>query len=292
MKYRKSAAAVFVAASALLSGCDSDRLAQFGNFAAAGTAYVASFHTLTKDAGSAFIAADSAFFIAARAASPPQSTATLAADDVVDKNILANLQKLDAHADVLASLFTAIAALTDGKASAASVTSVNALIDSLNAWNPQIEKLKFGGKTVKDYAGTVTSFIVTRYEVHSLNKLLQERASIINRALTLQVAAVKLLSDVLETSLSASLEAQEKTKVLAPFLAPGSLPASWASDREAYIRQNVVLASANAAEAAIKTLQADFALLIQDPKAKIDWKTLLDEIGKMASYVAAVEASK
>ena len=58
MKYRKSAAAVFVAASALLSGCDSDRLAQFGNFAAAGTAYVASFHTLTKDAGSAFIAAD------------------------------------------------------------------------------------------------------------------------------------------------------------------------------------------------------------------------------------------
>jgi hypothetical protein len=295
---RFAVAAVLAAAMLLSSGCDSDRLAQFGNFAAAGTAYVASFHTLTKDAGSAFIAADSATFITARAqavptaASAPQTITMIASDDVVLKNYLGSLQALDAHADVLASIFTAIAALTNGKASAATVTSVNALIDSLNTLNPQIEKVNFGGKSVKDYAGTATSFVVTRFEVHSLNKLLEERAPVIDRALALQVAAVTALSDQLKTSLSASLESQEQTKVLTPYVSPGSLPASWAADREAYIRQNVVLSSASSAQAAIKTLRADFGTLVQDPKATIDWKTLLDLIGKMASYVAAAEATK
>jgi hypothetical protein len=281
------------------AGCDSDRLAQFGGFAAGCTAYVTTFHSLTQEVGTAFIAADSAASIVAREAAGDDNLKLhaadymkqIAADDVSLKTYLATLQTLDEHASLLGSYCAAITALTDGKASAATVTSIDGLVDSINQFNPAIEKASFAGQTVKSFLGTATAPVVAHFEVRALSQNLARWAPVIDKALALQEAAVAALSAQLQDSLKASLQVQETATVLTPYVTPGPLPGSWAANREAYIRQNVVLQSADSAKKAVTTLHADFRTLVADKDAKIDFATLMQDIGKMAGFAAAVKSS-
>ena len=283
-----------------LVGCDTDRLAQFGSFAAAGTAYVTTFQTFTAGAGSAFIAADSATFVKARTnqddahlvANAKVLRAALAEDDKTLKAYLSNLQKLNAHANLLGAYFAAMTQLTNGKASAATVTSMNSLLDSINTFNPEIEKASFAGKNVKDFLGVATQLVVTHYEVKELDEQLKKSAPVIDRALTLQQAAVEAISAQLSDSLSASLQLQESANVLDPYVTPGPLPSAWIASREAYIRQNVMLQSADGADAAIKSLHTAFTQLATDKSSTINFAKLYSDIGTMAGYAAAAQASQ
>jgi len=285
-------------ASTVLSGCDKDRLGQFGSFAAAGTAYVTTFQTFTADAGSAFISADSATLIVARNQAGNQIAANasfylknIAADDLTLQDYLANLQKLNAHAALLGAYFAAITQLTDGKASAATVADLDSLVDSINTFNPAIEKASFAGKGVKDYLGIVTTPIVAHFEVKALDAQLVKAAPVIDRALSLQEAAVTAIGAQMKDSLSASLQVQESTNVLNPYVAAGPLPTSWVANRESYLRKNVNLQSADSAKAAITSLHKAFAQLISNKKSTINFASLMGDIGTMAGYAAAVKSS-
>lgn len=291
---------VTLVATLYLVGCDTDRLAQLGAFAAAGTAYVTTFQTFTATAGSAFIASDSATFVKARSnqddAHLTQNAkilrASIAQDDATLKAYLANLQKLNAHAQLLGAYFAAITQLTDGKASAATVTSMNSLVDSIDKYNPEIEKASFAGKNVKDFIGPITQLAVTHYEVKALDEQLKHAAPVIDKALTLQQAAIEALSTQLKDSLSASLQLQESSDVLDPYVTPGPLPVTWIASREAYIRQDVTLQSADCADAAIKSLHAAFTKLATDKTSRIDFAKLYSDIGSMAGFTAAAQASQ
>ncbi len=299
MNRRKLTAHVALLTTLSLIGCDTDRLAQFGAFAAAGTAYVAIFQTFTADVGSAFIAADSATFVKARtnqdAAHLAENArilrADLAQDDKTLKAYLSNLQKLNAHANLLGAYFAAMTQLTNGKASAAAVTSLNSQLDSINTFNPEIEKVSFAGKNVKDFIGLPTQLVVTHYEVKALDKQLKMSAPVIDRALTLQQAAIEALSAELNDSLSASLQLQESANVLDPYVTPGPLPSAWIANREAYIRKEVILESADGAVAAIKSLHTAFTQLATDKSSTINFGKLYSDIGTMAGYAAAAQAS-
>ena len=217
--------------------------------------------------------------------------ASLVQDDQTLKEYLANLQKLDAHAKLLGEYFASITSLTNGKASAATVTSLDALVDSINTFNPQIEKASFAGKNVKDFLAPVTQLAVAHYEVKALDKQLEHAAPVIDKALSLQQAAVEALTAQLSDSLSASLQLQESSKVLDPYLKPGALPSNWAAEREAYLRQDVTLQTANCADEAIKSLHKAFTQLTTDKNSKIDFRKLLTDIGTMAGFTAAANSS-
>lgn len=285
--------------SFLMAGCDSTRLSQFGTFAAAGIAYVTAFHTFTADAGSAYIATDSATLIVARnQLSAEQLNASKIAfrsnavrQDKQSKEYITNLQKLDVHASLLGAYFAAIIQLTDGKASDSTVTSVNSLADAINAFNPEIENVKFGDKNVKDYLGSIVPLVVDHFAVKRLNEDLNRNAKIIDRALSLQDAAVAAISDQMKSALAASLEVRESTDVLNPYLTPGQLPDTWPSSRERFIRADVTLASADSAKAAISSLHQAFRDLLANKSAAVDFGTVLSDIGQMAGYAAAVKAN-
>lgn len=295
---KKPVLAMVLIASMALSGCDTTRLSQFGSFAAAGTAYVTTFQTFTADAGSAFISADSATLIVARNQAGNQISTNaafyeknIAADDVTLQQYLANLQKLNAHAALLGAYFAAITQLTNGKASAATVTDLDSLVDSINTFNPEIEKASFAGKNVKDYLGAVTNLVVAHFEVKALDAQLAKAAPVIDKALSLQEAAVKAIGAQMKDSLAASLQVQESTNVLTPYVTAGPLPTSWAANREAYLRENLNLQSADSAETAITSLHKAFTELVTNKQPTINFASLMSDIGKMAGYAADVKAA-
>jgi hypothetical protein len=298
MTRRKLPIALALVICTLLSGCDSDRLAQFGAFASAGTAYVTTFHTFTADVGSAYISADSATLMVARTQAGAGVTANagvfrknVADEDIALKDYLANLKKLDEHAALLGAYFAAVTQLTNGKASSSTVTSIDGLVDSINKFNPEIEKASFGGKNVKDYIGIVAPLVVDHFEVKALNEELIKAAPVIDKALSLQEAAVAALSDQMKSSLAASLQVREAKDVLDPYVAAGALPSSWSASREAYIRQNLILDSADSAKSAVTSLHKAFNELVSNKAAKIDFSALMTEIGKMAGFVIAAKAA-
>jgi hypothetical protein len=295
---KKPILAIALITNMLLSGCDSDRLSQFGSFAAAGTAYVTTFQSFTTEVGSAVIAADSATLITARNQAGDQVVANaasfrknVATDDATLRDYLSNLQKLNAHAALLGAYFTAITQITSGKASTATVTSLDSLVDSIDKFNPKIEQASFAGKNVKDYLGPVTTLIVAHFEVKALNDQLSKSAPVIDKALSLQEAAVAALTAQLKDSLTASLEVQESTTVLNPYVAAGSLPSSWASNRESFIREDVTLQSADSAQSAITSLHKAFTELVTNKQSTISFSSLMADIGKMAGYVSDAKSA-
>jgi hypothetical protein len=278
-----------------LSGCDSERLTQFSSFATAGSQYVQNFHQLTAQAGSAMIASDSAVLIVARTlAGPaledhkPEFTSNVQKDDQAIEDYLLTLQQLDAHATLLGSYFAAITQLTNGSATTKVVTSADSLLDSINAFNPQIEKAKVGGQPIKSFIQPTSTLIVDHFEVKALDDQLKKAAPAIDEALSLQEAAVDALTAQIKASQGVSLQVRESTDVINPYVAPGSLPAGWATNRESFLRDEVTINGLSSAKSAISQLHTAFRQLVQDKKSSLDLTTLMSDIEKMSGYVSAV----
>lgn len=283
---------------ALLISCDSERLTQFSSFAAAGSQYVQNFHDLTAQAGSAMIASDSATLITARtqagaaiASHIPEYTNDVQKDDQGLEQYLSTLQQLDAHAALLGSYFSAITQLTNGKAGTQVATAADSFLDSINTFNPQIEKATLGGKSVKTYLQPAATLIVDHFEAKELDNQLKKAAPIIDQALSLQEAAVAALMAQIKESQGASLEIRESTDVINPYVSPGALPASWPTSREAFLRDQVTIRGLSSAQSAISQLHITFKQLVQNKHSSPDFTTLLSEIEKMSGYVSAVKSS-
>lgn len=279
------------------TGCDHERAAQFGTFAAAGTAYVTTFHGFTDEAGRAFIAADSASLLTARllaggqvAAHRQEFVRDLTASDAQMQQYLRNLQRLDAHASLLGAYFAALTRLTDGKASNATVASLDGLVDALSAFNPQIETVSFGGHGVKGFMHPAAELIIAHYQVKMLNRELQRSAPVIDRALALQQAAVEALGAQMQASQGASLAGEEEAAVVEPYVTAGPLRPDWTVNRNAYLRRQAALAGVVSASAAITELHQAFRDLVAGKGSSVDFPALLAAIGKMAGYTARASA--
>ena len=273
----------------LLPGCESQRLDQFASFAAAGSQYVQALHKVIEQAGSAMIASDSATLIMARKQAGVGDPSTVRQDDQMLETYLDNLQKIDAHASLLGSYFEAIAKLTNGKAASDTATAASGLLDSINSFNPEIEKATFAEKSVKDYVKSGTNLVVTHFEVRALDEQLQKAAPTIDQALTLQEAAVNAIADQMKAALGASLEVRESTDVIEPYVS--GPPPNWNSSRESYLRAKVTIDSVDQAKAAIGKLHAAFRQLAENRNASIDLSSLLNDINKMVGYASALESS-
>ena len=281
-----------------LCGCDQERLDQYSAFATAGSLYVASFHQLTAQAGSAMIAVDSVVFIQAHrnVASdlqkhPEEYSSRLIQHDKLLEQHLAVLRLLDAHATLLGSYFSAIAKLTDSKTATATGAGATDLLDSIDSMDKDLSKATLGGKTVAEYATVGTAFVVAHFQVKALDDQLQRSAPIIERALELQEAAVAAISEEIKSSLGDTLAARETSDVINPYLNPHDLPANWNTNREAYLRASVTLTTVDCAQTAIKQLHNSFKQLVENKNGPVDIQTLVKGVTDMAAYANAADAT-
>lgn len=289
----------FLVGSALaLCGCDQERLDQYSAFATAGSLYVAGFHQLTTQAGSAMIAVDSVVFIQehSNVASdlgkhPKVYSDKLTQHDKLLQQHLAVLRLLDAHATLLGSYFSAIAKLTDGKTATATSAGATDLLKAIDGMDNDISKCTLGGKTVSEYVTVGTSFVVAHFQVKALDDQLQRSAPIIERALELQEAAVAALSQEIKSSLGDALAAKEVSDVINPYLNPHELPANWNTNREAYLRASVTLTTADSAQTAINQLHNSFKQLVENKTGPVDLQTLVKDVTDMAAYANAADAT-
>ena len=289
----------FLVGSALaLCGCDQERLDQYSTFATAGSLYVASFHQLTTQAGSAMIAVDSVVFIQEHsnvasdlAKHPKVYSDKLTQHDKLLLQHLAVLKLLDAHATLLGSYFNAIAKLTDGKTATATSAGATDLLKAIDGMDNDISKCTLGGKTVSEYVTVGTSFVVAHFQVKALDDQLQSSAPIIERALELQEAAVAALSQEIKSSLGDALSAKEMSDVINPYLNAHDLPANWNTNREAYLRASMTLTTADSAQTAIKQLHNSFKQLVENKTGPVDLQTLVKGVTDMAAYANAADAT-
>ncbi len=281
--------------------CEQERLDQFSTFATAGSQYVQAFHKLIAAAGSAAIAANSAVLSEARI-DAARGQKMIPASEVVsaDQDLaltLKNLGIIDQHASALGSYFDAITKLTDNKLNTSMETSATGLVSSIGDLSTTVKGLSIEGKPVNNYVKSVTDLAVTAFKVKALDDHLKTAVPAIDNALMLQEAAIDCIGAVMQADLKVALENQENTEVIAPYTAPfdfakpPSLPASWNTDREAYLRAKVTLDSLDSAKAAIKALRTAFQQLVT-AKASPNLASILTDINKMAEYASAVESSK
>lgn len=281
-----------------LSACDTERLDQYSAFATAGSTYVANFHQVTAQAGSAMIAVDSVVMIAAHRnvapdlqKNPAKYSAELVQHDLLLQKHLAVLQLIDTHATMLGSYFNAISELTDNKNATATSAAATDLLKSVDGLDSTLSKATLGGKSIEDYVTVGTSFVVAHFQVKALDDQLQHAAPIIDKALSLQEAAVTAIGAEIKASLSDTLKNRETTDVIDPFLNPRDLPANWNTNREAYLRASVTLNSVDTAQAAVKQLHVTFKQLVENKTGPIDLQTLIKDISDMAAYAHAAEAT-
>ena len=294
----KTRAVVTLIVITFLSACESERLNQFSTFAAAGSQYVAVFHQVVAQAGSAMIASDSATLAVARnqAGEQVQTNAaefrrSVAASDRLLQTYLLNLQKIDEHATLLGSYFDAISALTHGKAGDQATTGATDLLNAISSFNPEIANAKFGSLTVQDLVKKSTPLVIAHFEVKALDNQLKKAAPVIDEALSLQEAAIAAIGEEMKSALGATLEVRESTDIIEPYVATGKLPTSWNANRESFIRAKVTIENVEAAKAAITKLHTSFKQLVENKDASIDLTTLLTEISKMAGFANAISSS-
>ena len=280
------------------AGCDTDRVSQFSTFAAAGSEYVRLFHRFSGEVGAAMIASDSATMIAARnIAGSNVSTQSavfirqLQREDRLLQQYLGTLEQIDRHAELLGAYFDAVAKLTDKKVAQGAESSANALLDSMNKLNPEIEAATVGGRSVKSFLQPAAALTVAHFQARRLNENLGRAAPVIDRALTLQEAAVNAMSEQLKQSLQASLEGKESTDVIGPYVTNGPLPPGWAERRASYLRASVALKNAEHAKVAIAALHSAFRSLVADRDGQVDLQSLLLSVEKMRDYVSTAEGT-
>jgi hypothetical protein len=278
-----------------LSGCDSERLKEFSSLAAAGSAYAATFPTLTNQLGSAHIMIDSDFAISQKkvhSQDPSLLAKAIGEQDVQLKHYLATLDKLNAHAALLGAYFDAMAQMANTKNSEQVATSANGLLTHIGDLNATIKNAKIGTKTISDFLEVESKLVVAHFQVKALDENIQTHADVIDKALSLQEAAIKAIRAELTDDLSNINQFNEQDKVIGPFVASGTdVPKSWSADREAYIRSTLMLENADAAQNAITKLRGTFRDVVQDKGAQVDFNGLLTAIGGMAGYANAVKAA-
>ncbi len=286
-----------LAAFLTLTACDTERLDQYSAFATAGSAYVASFHQVINQAGSAMIAVDSVVMITAHRqvapdipAHPAEYSADLVSHDRALQQHLAVLQLIDAHATLLGSYFNAISKLTDSKTATGTGAAATDLLQSIDSLDGELSKAKLGGKTVADFVTVGTSFVVAHFQVKSLDAQLRHAAPIVDKALSLQEAAVTAIGEEMKASLTDTLANRELAEVINPYLSSHDLPANWNTNRESYLRASVTLNDVNSAKAAITQLHVSFKQLVEN-KGSIDLQTLIKSISDMAAYANAADAT-
>jgi hypothetical protein len=280
------------------AACASARLAQFDNFAQAGTAYAKVSQALLDEAGAAAIDADSETFRTIKAQNDAIRDGPKKAPDELKKELgrnsgelrkqLALLRDVGRHGRLLQSYFATLAAMADAKAPEALTAAAQGLVQSLGGLSPAIKNASLGGANVVDLIPPVTSFVVRRIQVRALERELAARSKIIERELAIQEAALMVIGNTLRADLQASLNVQETRDVVDPIGKQIELDESWVRRRREILQARVAAESADSAAGAATKLRKSFIALVENRPTGPSITEVLAEINSVLDLLEKV----
>lgn len=285
-------ACVFVGISFVLGGCATARLNQFRSFSQAGIAYARASQTLTDQAGAASISADSAILVKNRPDLPSdERRKAVTISDALLKRRLVILHQLNLHAQLLQSYFQTIADMVDSNAGQDLVSAAKGVYDSLATLGKPLQSATIGNERIADFVPAVINIVVANIKVKALNTELNSRASLIERELATQEAALNALSKDLQDNLTIRLNIDETLDVIGPYAAADGLPSDWAGRREQVLRTNVAVQSASDAARAAKALRESFARLVAGTLTESAISDLIQDINSVLDLASKIKGT-
>ncbi len=275
----------------LLSACTTTaRVGGFREFADAGVAYVDAADAFLEEAGDAAIDADSHVLMVARERLPDSSER---AKHLVDSNGLLRdrlglLSDLRLHGHLLRAYFLALAALADGDGSTGIGAATEEIVTSLGALDERIKRAKVGDRAVGDFTGAVVEIAVAAFRSAALERELKSHASVIERELDLQQAAMRAIGEQMRTDLEIVLAGLETTEIVRPFRGTRQLPRRWPTSRREILKAAASVESADAAADAAAGLKISFVKLVEDRLGISDLQALIDDIDRVLDLIESV----
>jgi hypothetical protein len=264
----------------LISTACAARVTQFHDFATAGVSYQRASDAVLDDAGTAAIRADNAVLVRAR---PDIPTSKQRQTDVLQHNRdlqkrMAVLRDLRRHGRVLQRYFQALAAIAESKAPEAAAAAAGQTFTALSSLSTTLKSSQAGA-----VVPPLTKLVVGSFKVRALENELKQRADAIAAEIKLQEVLFKIVGDTLRTDLRVQLNTMETGQVIAPFAADATLPSSWGTTRETFLKASASAESADAAARAAAAMQEAFTALVQNRFDHAAFNSLLDDIAEVLS---------
>jgi hypothetical protein len=280
---------VSVTLAICLTACATRRLTQFNTFAQAGITYTTASQGVVTAAGTAAVNADSALLIHSRPSlNEDARRTTINKSDAKLKERLQLLQLINTHGKVLAAYFTALASLSDPKATDTVGTAAQSAYDSFSKISPDLKNAKLGSTSVSSFIPKVVAPIVAAFKVHALDAELKQRATAIADEIALQQAAFSAITSEFKTDLQEAQNLHEVDNINL-FVSPKDLPTDWAAERLSLLSTPVTIAQADAASKAADQMGKAWADLVANKLDNNGLTLLMGDISNILSIAQTIE---
>jgi len=291
MRFRQLS--IVLATCLVLSGCASNRLAQFRSFSQAGAAYVKASDVFLDQAGVAAVRGDSALLLKSRADLDEEQrrTAILTKNELLGKRLVI-LRQIKAHGRLLRDYFDVIGEMADSKAPESLGIAAKGVYESLAKLSPVLKSATIGGSSVSGAIPPVVSMVVGSLKVNALEKELQERSALIERELALQEAALSVLAHELQTDLEIELNVQNARDVIGPYVSGSDVPQGWSAKRVEVLSAVVASQTAGAASQAANRLRLSFQKLVANQLGNDSLSSLIGDINVILDLAEQINGTR
>lgn len=284
---------ILTMAVALLSGCATQRINQFKNFANAGKAYSEAMVVLTKEAGHAAIDADSAILMLSR----KNWDSNEREDNILEnteelKKLLSVMSDLRKHTLLLKKYFTALSKLAESDAPSGIGEEATNLVAELGKISPKIKDARIGEANVSDFIKIAVPLFVAHFQQKALEDELNRNGKVIEEELELQKAVLTIMADELKGDFEVILNQKELIEVDKPFINDKPLPKDWKKNRREVLSAYVSMASVENATKAAKELKKAFIALVENKMEPEDFENLFADISAMINLIELVQKNK
>ncbi|MDT8398457.1 MAG: hypothetical protein RQ899_07575 [Pseudomonadales bacterium] len=279
----------------MLTACYSSRLNQFNDFASAGKSYSSAMVALTKEVGNLAIDADSVVLLEIRDTDTDIDTRIKNYKNHTKslQDFLTELQRIRQHTLLLNKYFIALSALATTDLNTGIGAEASSLAAQMQALHPAIENASIGDAPIKDFIGGVVPMVVAAYKQKVLSTELKKNATVLERELELQSAALEALVDDYKSDVDILMARREISEVVDPYLAEtSSIPEGWENARRAVLNASTGTEMAASAVQAAKELKKTFIALVAGKSGQQDFDVLFADINAILDLIESTKTER
>ena len=271
------------------SGCASSaRVGQFDQFAQVGIAFTKTIPAVLDDAFVAAVNVDSLVLTENRPdqSEPKDRLNAINTSNTLLKNLLEIHNDLKTHALLLQNYFNVLQTLASTEAESSGLTDMaSGLVGELAKLSPVIRSAKIGNAAVADLVSPTVNLAFTAFQAGVLNRELERNGKTIERELDLQRAALQAIATAMRSDLEAKFTAQDRDKIIGPFIASAPLPSGWETARLISLQRRVQISSVDAAFQAAQNLHLSYIALVENRLTSASITTVLQNVNGIISLI-------
>ena len=264
--------------------CASTRINQFGQFASVGRAYSDAARTVLSEAGDLVIDESSDRLMRIRDGLTQKERGEMIIEyNQSDMEFLTIFNDIFRHTTLLGDYFEALKAFTENDDPADAGNSARAAYTALARIHPEVKAKKFGESAIGDYLDPVITLTVGQLKHTLLEEELRKRGQLIERELALQSAAMKAVSEMMQSRVENILISREAVTIAFAYMGePGSpdkkLPGTWARKRREILKASASMESLNEAAKTAEKLRQTYIKLVQNDLDKEELEFLVQDL--------------